>query len=101
MSHIFTIFAIKIIFLYNTIKPLKYISVFLTIAIITVYLLSLLFRVDAVQHRLALYVANEIKNSYGIPLEIEGMKIHHLDELTLKNVIIRDQSKDTIIQASF
>lgn len=100
MSHIFTIFAIKIIFLYNTIKPLKYISVFLTIAIITVYLLSLLFRVDAVQHRLALYVANEIKNSYGIPLEIEGMKIHHLDELTLKNVIIRDQSKDTIIQAN-
>ena len=60
----------------------------------------MLFRVDAVQHRLASYIAQEIRNSYGIPLEIDGMRIHHLDELTLKNVIIRDQAKDTIIQAN-
>lgn len=83
----------------SAIKPFKYISIYLTIAIATIFLLSLLFRIDAIQRRLALYVTEEIKKAYNIPLEMDMLKIRNLGEFSLSNVTIRDLKNDTIVHA--
>ena len=79
------------------IKFLKYI--FVTIAVITSLLLLLVMslRLDAVQRGLAAFVADEIEESYGIPIEIEAVEVRSLNDLRLKRVFIRDLAGDSMI----
>ena len=81
------------------IKIFKYISVTLAIVAAILYLSSLLFRVESVQHAIAGYLTGKIEEAYGIPLSIERLRIRNLDEIILKGVLIKDRSNDTIIFA--
>lgn len=64
-----------------------------------IYLLSLLLRIDAVQHRLGEHIANEIRNMYDIPVKIDGVRIRHLDEIILKGLLVTEPEGDTILFA--
>lgn len=81
------------------IKALKYISITIAVIGATIYLLSLLLRIDAVQHRLGEHIANEIRNMYGIPVNIDGVRIRHLDEIILKGLLVTEPEGDTILFA--
>ena len=57
-------------------------------------------RLDVVQRRLASYVAGEVAESYGIPIEIGAIEVRSLNDLRLKQVVVRDLSGDTLIYAN-
>lgn len=79
------------------IKFLKYI--FGTVAVITfvLFLLMMALRLDFVQRRLAAFIADEIEDAYGIPIEIEAVEVRSLNDLRLKKVFIRDLAGDSLI----
>lgn len=81
------------------IKGFKYIFIALASIASVLYLLSLLLRLDAVQHRLGEYVANELRSAYGIPLRIGGIRIRHLDEIIIKDILLTDSEGDTIMHS--
>lgn len=81
------------------IKVLKYISITIAVVGAVIYLLSLLLRIDAVQHRLGERIANEIKDAYGIPVEIDRIRIRHLDEIILKGLLVKSYEGDTVVYA--
>ena len=64
-----------------------------------VYTLSILLRFDAIQHRIAAFISEEIKNTYEIPINIGAVRISRLNELEIKEILIHDQQGDTIICA--
>lgn len=55
-------------------------------------------RLDFVKHRLASYVSNELAD-YGIPLEVGEVEVRSINDVRLKNVLLLDQSGDTVIYA--
>ena len=63
------------------------------------FLLTMSLRLDVVQRRLASYVADEIEEGYGIPMEIEAIEVRSLNDLRLKKVLVRDLVGDTMIYA--
>lgn len=44
-------------------------------------------------------IANEIKDAYGIPVKIDGIRIRHLDEIILKGLLVTNHEGDTIVYA--
>lgn len=57
-------------------------------------------RLDAVQRRLAVYIAESIVSEYSIPIDIQRLEVRNLDELLLKEVVIKGTDGDTIINAA-
>ena len=55
-------------------------------------------RLDVVKHRLASYISKEL-TEYGIPLEVGEIEVRSINDVRLKNVLLLDQSGDTIIHA--
>ena len=68
-------------------------------AVITfvLFLLMMALRLDFVQRRLAAFIADEIEDTYGIPIEIEAVEVHSLNDLRLKKVFIRDLAGDSLL----
>ena len=62
--------------------------------------MSLLLRIDVVQRRLGEYVAEELKSTYGIPLKIGGIRIRHLDEIIIKDILVTSPEGDTILHSN-
>lgn len=81
------------------IKGFKYIFITLASIASALYLLSLLLRLDAVQHRLGEYVADELRSAYGIPLKIGGLRIRHFDEIIIKDILLTEPEGDTIMHS--
>ena len=52
------------------------------------FLLMMSLRLDVVQRRLASYVADEIEEGLGIPVEIGSIEICGFNDLRLKKVLI-------------
>lgn len=63
-------------------------------------MLSLLLRLDSIQSRLGNYVAQEIEKAYDIPIRIGGLRIRHLDEITIRDLLIKSHEGDTIIHTA-
>lgn len=57
-------------------------------------------RLDALQRRLAAYIAESIVSEYNIPISIQRLEVRNLDELLLKEVAIKGNDGDTIINAA-
>ena len=57
-------------------------------------------RFDAMQRRLAAYITESIVSEYSIPISIQRLEVRNLDELLLKEVVIKDNNGDTIIYAA-
>ncbi len=56
-------------------------------------------RLDSVQKRLASFITGEIETALEAPIEIQGIKVIHLDEVILNGILLRDQVGDTILYA--
>ena len=67
--------------------------------IATVYLFSLSLRLDIVQQRLARIVTSEIEEILEIPVSAGALGISNIDELILKDIVLRDNSGDTVLTA--
>lgn len=80
-------------------KNFKYLTITVATIIATLFLLSLLFRVNAVQHWLALRLTEGIEKQYAIPLEMSNLRVRYLSEIGLSGLVIKDQNNDTIIYA--
>lgn len=52
------------------------------------------------QRRLAAYIAESIVSEYNIPISIQRLEVRNLDELLLKEVAIKGNDGDTIINAA-
>ena len=63
------------------------------------FLLMMSLRLDVVQRRLASYVADEIEEGLGIPVEIGSIEICGFNDLRLKKVLISDLAGDSMIYA--
>lgn len=61
------------------------------------YALSLLFRLDAAQHRVAHFVTLAIQKKASLPLSVGSIRVHHLDKIVLKEIIYKDERGDTAI----
>ena len=56
-------------------------------------------RLDYVQKRLASLITKEIENILETPISIGSLRVIHLDEVVLKDIVVRDQAQDTILCA--
>lgn len=56
-------------------------------------------KLDASQRWLAAFVSEELEKQLGIPAYIDKLQIQNLDEVTLENILVLDQQKDTLIYA--
>lgn len=81
------------------IKPLKYISIFFAVLTGSIYALSILLRFDAIQQRIALFISEKINEVYEIPIEVNALRISKLNEIILKEILVKDQKGDTILCA--
>ena len=84
----------------SLIKILKFI--FGTVATIAFLLLLLqgTMRLGYVKSRLASYVSGEIAGKYGVPLDVEEVEVRSLNDMRLRNVVLRDIDGDTIVYAN-
>ena len=64
-----------------------------------IYALSILLRFDAIQHRIASFISEKINESYEIPIKVDAIRISRLNEILLKDILIKDQKGDTILWA--
>lgn len=64
-----------------------------------IYLLSMSFRLNTVQQRLASIITDEIDKAIEIPINIGSIRVIHLDEILLKDITLLDQAGDTIFFA--
>lgn len=62
----------------------------------TIYSLSLLLRVDAIQHRLAKRVTSWIQETSNLPLEIGSVRVRHLNKIEINDILLNDLEKDTL-----
>lgn len=83
----------------SLIKPIKYISIIISAIVATVYLLSMSLRLDTVQQKLASAITKEIETLLEVPTSIGGIRVIHLDEIILKEIVVRDLSGDTALYA--
>ena len=84
---------------FSLIKPIKYISIIISAIVATVYLLSMSLRLDTVQQKLASAITKEIETLLEVPISIGGIRVIHLDEIILKEIVVRDLSGDTALYA--
>lgn len=55
-----------------------------------------ILRFDAVQHRLASFVSNKLKNSIDIPFEAAAIDVCFPNKLTIDSILVKDTAGDTI-----
>lgn len=71
---------------------------FLLVAVIVLFALSLSFRVDAVRHQVALYVTEYIKETSNLPLHIGKLRVHRINKIEIDTIVLNDLSGDTLLQ---
>ena len=76
-------------------------SIFGTVAAIALLLLLLQMsmRLGYVKSQLASYVSAEITGKYGVPLDVDEVEVRGLNDVRLRNVVLRDIDGDTIVSA--
>ena len=67
------------------------------ISIFVIYSLSLLLRIDAIQHRLACHITEWIHNKSNLPIDIGGIQVKHLNKIEINDILLNDLSGDTLI----
>ena len=75
----------------------KYLFITITTIIIVVYSLSLLFRVETIQRHIATQISNELKTKLELPIKIGSIRVRHLNEISIKNTLVHDQTGDTAL----
>ena len=84
---------------FGDIKILKHISIVIAVIIALAYIAIQLPKLDAVQRKLALFVSDIAGQQLGIPINIERLKIENLNEIMLSDILILDETADTLIYA--
>ena len=56
-------------------------------------------RLGYVKSQLASYVSAEITGKYGVPLDVDEVEVRGLNDVRLRNVVLRDIDGDTIVSA--
>lgn len=64
-----------------------------------IYALSILLRFDAIQQRTASFISEKVNEVYEIPIKVDAIRISKLNEIVLKNILVKDQEGDTILCA--
>ncbi len=67
-----------------------------TIAVV-IYSVSLLLRLDSVQHRAADYVTQAIQELSDLPVGIGSVQVQHLNKVVLKGLYLTDERGDTAV----
>ena len=62
-----------------------------------VYTLSLLFRFDATQHRVADYITYYMQESTQLPISVGSVRVQQLNKIVLKEILVKDEKGDTAI----
>lgn len=84
---------------FGDIKILKHISIVIAVIIALAYIAIQLPKLDAVQRKLALFVSDIAGQQLGIPINIERLKFENLNEIMLSDILILDETADTLIYA--
>lgn len=58
--------------------------------------MSLLLRIDAMQHQLASYVSEQIHSISNIPITIGSVQIRHLNKIEISDILLNDLEGDTL-----
>ena len=82
------------------VRILKYSVAVVAVVCILLFTLLMTLRFDTVQYRLATLVSEEIEKLFGIPLEVEDIEVRSLNEVRLKNLLLKDLSGDTMVHAN-
>lgn len=63
----------------------------------TLYAVSLLLRLDAVQHRAAGYVTEAIQQLSDLPISIGSVQVQRMNKVVLKSICLTDERGDTAV----